>query len=811
MRNGIRNVIKSPVLVAGAVWLMGLAYTPINNEPGMQMRQDINARLSGLLPITPLLTTITITGNYNLSLFSAIAVIVCDATTGNRTINLGDALGYGRAPTVIKIDGSANTCTLGDIGGSSTINGASTYQLTAQYQWVTVFDGTPGLWSITSATGGGGGGGVSSVGLTTPSYLTVTGSPITGSGTLAITGTSQSANQVLASPNGSSGVMVPRPLAGADLPNPSSSTLGGVQSKASVAHQYLNSISTAGVPGQSQPAFSDISGTVAPAQLTVPPTDFTPIDVGRAYSSEFKAALIDKQGVWGFANAIQATISTSGAIPDAVGAYVNGFPPPITGVASPIVGEGYYAWVSVSAGGANCTGWTIPGGWTNVVFTTNQDAGLFYKTVTGGDTGSSTYTFNSGCGSGDETGGFIFEEPNSLSSSWITSSTQVSGNPTAPSITTTAANTTVVACFAAGNDAQSGFTVPAGFNLIVDPGAPLQSSTDLRGGTNSRMAYFDGHPSGGLGMTCATKVKVSAGATGGALATSGKFLLAYANGPGEVDDLNIIRQGATGAAFLNPLTIWRDGETTPSVNGIQMQDLAAMRGVTTGSQVRYHSRYLSFGSGMVGGSAESAQLYLTMPFTKSIVVQLTNDNATNQIALWSNVFYHANSLPASAWNGNAHFEIVPNASYPSADTVSAYSEDTLCNVAGAGTLWSVVMQAVGADLNSQAFEEGRLRVYIDGESTASWDTSGTEDAFQDSFNWSGETAPFGTDFYGATYLVAPGVGVAGAFGGYRIFGNKEPISFKTNLKVTWTSGNATVGGVTNPVSLYSAIAVYLGS
>jgi hypothetical protein len=47
---------------------------------------------------------------------------------------------------------------------------------------------------------------------------------------------------------------------GAQLPNPSASTLGGVQSAAAVSHQWINSISTSGVPALSQPAIADISG-----------------------------------------------------------------------------------------------------------------------------------------------------------------------------------------------------------------------------------------------------------------------------------------------------------------------------------------------------------------------------------------------------------------------------------------------------------------------------------------------------------------------------------------------------------------------
>ena len=56
------------------------------------------------------------------------------------------------------------------------------------------------------------------------------------------------------------------------LPNPSASTLGGVESYASVSHQWINSISTSGSPASAQPAFTDISGTAAAAQI--PATSF---------------------------------------------------------------------------------------------------------------------------------------------------------------------------------------------------------------------------------------------------------------------------------------------------------------------------------------------------------------------------------------------------------------------------------------------------------------------------------------------------------------------------------------------------------
>jgi hypothetical protein len=59
-------------------------------------------------------------------------------------------------------------------------------------------------------------------------------------------------------------------LPAARLPNPGAASLGGIQSAAAVSHQWINSISTSGVPALSQPAFTDISGSVAATQLPNP-------------------------------------------------------------------------------------------------------------------------------------------------------------------------------------------------------------------------------------------------------------------------------------------------------------------------------------------------------------------------------------------------------------------------------------------------------------------------------------------------------------------------------------------------------------
>ena len=65
----------------------------------------------------------------------------------------------------------------------------------------------------------GGLGTVTSVGLSLPSLFSVTGSPITGSGTLTATLATQLQNRVFASPDGSTGIPTFRSLVAADIPN----------------------------------------------------------------------------------------------------------------------------------------------------------------------------------------------------------------------------------------------------------------------------------------------------------------------------------------------------------------------------------------------------------------------------------------------------------------------------------------------------------------------------------------------------------------------------------------------------------------
>lgn len=85
------------------------------------------------------------------------------------------------------------------------------------------------LGYVPAQSGGGSSGTVTSVGLTLPSIFAVAGSPITSSGTFAVSLTSQTAGQVFAAPAGANGVPSFRAIAATDLPVATASVVGVVK------------------------------------------------------------------------------------------------------------------------------------------------------------------------------------------------------------------------------------------------------------------------------------------------------------------------------------------------------------------------------------------------------------------------------------------------------------------------------------------------------------------------------------------------------------------------------------------------------
>ena len=187
----------------------------------------------------------------NLDSLAALSTIGVVERTGSNTFTAAPLLSGTLGGT--GVNNGTSTIT---IGGNTTFSGAHTFTGTVTGNTAITFPTSGTLstttGSVTSVTFTGDGTVLSS----TPSTA------VTASGTLTAALNTQAKNLVLAGPtSGSNAAPTFRAISGADLPNPSSTTLGGIESLAAVSSRWINTISTSGVPTASQPAYSDLSGS----------------------------------------------------------------------------------------------------------------------------------------------------------------------------------------------------------------------------------------------------------------------------------------------------------------------------------------------------------------------------------------------------------------------------------------------------------------------------------------------------------------------------------------------------------------------
>ncbi len=177
--------------------------------------------------------------------------------------------------TISAYTGSTKTATCsggGWFGGGGTPTTGDSYTVLGSSNRYTVVFGSDGSTSFVNTnvatvdrvTSGGLNMGNVYSNLTTGTGNRFIDNTITGGSAQTATGvtiqTSVSTALAAVATSGSASDLTTGTLAAARLPNPTSSTPGGVESYASVSHQWINTISTSGVFNSTQPGVSDLSG-----------------------------------------------------------------------------------------------------------------------------------------------------------------------------------------------------------------------------------------------------------------------------------------------------------------------------------------------------------------------------------------------------------------------------------------------------------------------------------------------------------------------------------------------------------------------
>ena len=189
------------------------------------------------------------------------ANVICNSASGPITLLLPPAMA-GKVEDINLPTTATNVCTLQAQGGDL-INGSATFAIPNAQNEVQLIGNAAGSWGIANVT--------YPPAQTFAAHNFVTGSTagklsaaqpacsdLTGAAAHCGTNASELTSGTLPT------AQLPNPLPPANIPAPTASTLGGVNSIASQSHKFVNSIGTNGLPTLAQPASTDLSDIPCP-------------------------------------------------------------------------------------------------------------------------------------------------------------------------------------------------------------------------------------------------------------------------------------------------------------------------------------------------------------------------------------------------------------------------------------------------------------------------------------------------------------------------------------------------------------------
>jgi hypothetical protein len=234
-----------------------------------------------------------------------------------------------------------------------------------------------------------------------------------------------------------------------------------------------------------------------------------------------------------------------------------------------------------------------------------------------------------------------------------------------------------------------------------------------------------------------------------------------------------------------------DGEATPSVSST----LAGFHAADLLPNSNFATRYIGYNH---LDTQSGYYAYIPIPFRSSIKIDIVNGSSSAAATLFAIADYHTRVPLAWGRMGKLHtFEQVVK--------VTPYAWQDLLNVTAQpkSVLWGVYLATRGGDPGF-GYLEGNVEMYVDGSGSPNYESSGTEDYFNNT--WYFQTGVICAEHSGCTHYDPTDYSI----GAYR-FHVDDPVPFDDALHIRWQNGSASEGMVVNPTSLRSHVWYYTAS
>lgn len=255
-------------------------------------------------------------------------------------------------------------------------------------------------------------------------------------------------------------------------------------------------------------------------------------------------------------------------------------------------------------------------------------------------------------------------------------------------------------------------------------------------------------------------------------ASATQTLMNHSDGPGYVSTISIqVNSTDFRARERSVLSIYRDGEATPSITG-EVRAIFGADDLPPAFLTKHIGAFLT-------GNDANYVLTLMIPYASSIKIDITNGSSTATMTVWSNV--QRMSGVAVDWDRYTHLYGAAHGN----TAVAQYAEETLLDVSGRGLLHGLILRLIASG-STPTMLEGNIKIYLDGAGSPSLEWSGTEDYFRNGFYFEGGTLR--ADHVGTIKVDA----TSHIYTAYR-FHVPDPIPFATHCKVTWSNGQSGQG------------------